>query len=753
MSLITTQTEQSDSFGERSANLTAAQLWKTTLQIKQELNSLWAKSAGRREFRREASKTYRLEAIAYSQLRDFGEIFQNHENVSTHPLLDDVENFFLRNYQYRRKSYLHNLSYALCTDPVAFQRNAYRIVRRAVPKEYHRDISLAIECTVTSVQPLLVQVLPLIPSEIVRDKGLEKFGRTYLGVVYCYFVLRRSAQTPVVPVESLCLRAYSLALAFLLCDCAFDTSSLVGKSHREHFCEVLKGALDNTVGNEIVGVPSDLFKVARDQWAQQLCKHMNKDILLSLRNAIDAQFSPRENARLHSDPTVEELLRSSAIQASISREAVLLMVGCEVTADMRRKLRVAGLVNQLSNDIEGAYKDEDNQRTLFSIVMPYPRALEIYFRSACEQVNSLPVSQRWLACRCIALRTLEAFKELELEQGKGSVRKALEVWSSGCSDFSPLHELEVVAKEPENAFRIHRENVLVNNVAGGLARYRARERRKFTVGKRIVLRCQDACSFPLSAELAKYDGTEAGKYAIRGDGKRVRSLIFLATCKMLVESSKNYGFAEYAVATAIEYFHTASLIFDDLPCQDNDERRRERPAAHIAYSEAEAQLAGLEMIAKGFRALSAAENTSGRQGLVRLASRYFSGTSGVIRGQLDDLKSKSSPFKSKQEYLKTIIRKTGLGFQFPVDAAILLNGGSESIVQLAPITVRNIGTLYQIRDDILDGDAVGVEVGDLKLLEDLIDGRIKQSLSRFDSKPLAETFSYFAIKASPNAQL
>ncbi|MGD1702583.1 polyprenyl synthetase family protein [Dapis sp. BLCC M229] len=51
---------------------------------------------------------------------------------------------------------------------------------------------------------------------------------------------------------------------------------------------------------------------------------------------------------------------------------------------------------------------------------------------------------------------------------------------------------------------------------------------------------------------------------------------------------------------AIEYFHSASLILDDLPTQDNASLRRGKLAFHKKYSQAEAQITVFSLIAKGY---------------------------------------------------------------------------------------------------------------------------------------------------------
>src|ERR1035438_8069768 len=54
------------------------------------------------------------------------------------------------------------------------------------------------------------------------------------------------------------------------------------------------------------------------------------------------------------------------------------------------------------------------------------------------------------------------------------------------------------------------------------------------------------------------------------------------------------------LAIALEYFHTASLLFDDLPCMDNAQERRGVPCAHIAFGEAGAILTALALINRAY---------------------------------------------------------------------------------------------------------------------------------------------------------
>ena len=64
--------------------------------------------------------------------------------------------------------------------------------------------------------------------------------------------------------------------------------------------------------------------------------------------------------------------------------------------------------------------------------------------------------------------------------------------------------------------------------------------------------------------------TAAMRYALLGNGKRVRPLLLLLSTKALGGDLH----AALRPALAIELLHTWSLVHDDLPCMDDDDVRR-----------------------------------------------------------------------------------------------------------------------------------------------------------------------------------
>ena len=68
-------------------------------------------------------------------------------------------------------------------------------------------------------------------------------------------------------------------------------------------------------------------------------------------------------------------------------------------------------------------------------------------------------------------------------------------------------------------------------------------------------------------------------------------------------SASKWGVAEEsarAMACGIEYLHTASLIFDDLPAMDDARMRRGAACVHVVHGESVAMLAALAMINRAY---------------------------------------------------------------------------------------------------------------------------------------------------------
>lgn len=150
----------------------------------------------------------------------------------------------------------------------------------------------------------------------------------------------------------------------------------------------------------------------------------------------------------------------------------------------------------------------------------------------------------------------------------------------------------------------------------------------------ILLEAAFRSSLPLPA-LLDSDFESALRHVLDNPGSMVRP-------RMVLRVASAYGLdSESAdnLAIALEYFHTASLIFDDLPCMDNAVERRGAPCVHVEFGDATAILTALALINRAYaltwQALSGCPKDSQRTVMAYLEKRL--GVEGLLNGQSLDL--------------------------------------------------------------------------------------------------------------------
>ncbi len=92
-------------------------------------------------------------------------------------------------------------------------------------------------------------------------------------------------------------------------------------------------------------------------------------------------------------------------------------------------------------------------------------------------------------------------------------------------------------------------------------------------------------------------------YAVSPGGARIRPTILTSVAMACGDDRPQLT---NAAGIALELIHCASLVHDDLPCFDDADLRRGKPALHRAYSEPLAVLTGDSLIIMGFQVLARA---------------------------------------------------------------------------------------------------------------------------------------------------
>jgi len=180
---------------------------------------------------------------------------------------------------------------------------------------------------------------------------------------------------------------------------------------------------------------------------------------------------------------------------------------------------------------------------------------------------------------------------------------------------------------------------------------------------------------------------ESVRYSLVAGGKRVRPVICLA----VAEAAGAAAPAALPAACALELVHTFSLVHDDLPALDDDEERRGQPSTWKQYGEAEGILAGDALLAEAFRLACTYETP-------HVARELAQATLGMIGGQYLDITG-TAPDEQTLHRLKT-----GCLFAASVGLALWAAGVPQAEQGAWRAFGDELGLLFQIVDDILDGD-------------------------------------------------
>ncbi len=225
------------------------------------------------------------------------------------------------------------------------------------------------------------------------------------------------------------------------------------------------------------------------------------------------------------------------------------------------------------------------------------------------------------------------------------------------------------------------------------------------------------------------------RYALDGGGKRLRPVLCLATAEAAGADPAH----ALPAATAIELVHTFSLVHDDLPALDDDDERRGRPSTHVAFGEANAILAGDALLAEAFRlALSYHE--------AAVARELVGAVLGMIGGQARDVAGDNGDLTALHRL------KTGRLFSACVGCALWVADVPEPEQEPWRAFGEELGPLFQIVDDILDGDGA-VLVHGADGARRLADEAAERALARLlelpaDTSVLAEIVAGLAARTA-----
>src|SRR5262245_40166730 len=203
-----------------------------------------------------------------------------------------------------------------------------------------------------------------------------------------------------------------------------------------------------------------------------------------------------------------------------------------------------------------------------------------------------------------------------------------------------------------------------------------------------------------------------GEYLRASGGKRVRpALTILSTYAVGGDGAR---FNTIRMATVMEFLHTATLVHDDII--DHADTRRNRPTVNALYGNETAVLMGDWLYMSAFETSLAERSLPILDILTRVTRK-------MTEGELLQLTLLGDSQVTEEQYLDVLERKTAYLFSASCEIGAILGGANEEQQSALRDYGRNLGTAFQLIDDLLDFTADEAQLGKASGV-DLLGGKV-----------------------------
>ncbi|HXG84182.1 MAG TPA: polyprenyl synthetase family protein [Pyrinomonadaceae bacterium] len=213
-----------------------------------------------------------------------------------------------------------------------------------------------------------------------------------------------------------------------------------------------------------------------------------------------------------------------------------------------------------------------------------------------------------------------------------------------------------------------------------------------------------------------------GDYLRASGGKRVRPALLLLS---------NYASGGHAakenivrLATVMEMLHTATLVHDDII--DNADTRRNRASVNARFGNQAAVLMGDWLYMSAFETSLQERSLEILDILTRLTRK-------MTEGELIQLTTLGKTDITEDEYFDVLQRKTAYLFSACCEIGAILGNASKTEQKALRDYGMNLGTAFQLADDLLDFTAEEAILGKASGA-DLLEGKLTLPLIRLVKK-------------------
>ncbi len=226
---------------------------------------------------------------------------------------------------------------------------------------------------------------------------------------------------------------------------------------------------------------------------------------------------------------------------------------------------------------------------------------------------------------------------------------------------------------------------------------------QYAAANRGVIEDALKSNLPLAPSQIDTRFNEAIHYAVFSGGKRLRPVLTMLGAELFGVSGRKVVHA----AVGVEFVHTSSLIFDDMPAMDDAVERRGKPPLHVEFGEDLATLVAIGLLNSSYRlvTLDANGNRAASLGAV-LEIVDCVGPAGMVGGQSADLAVNAAECRrcAVNRLGDTSNLKTSALVRLALRLGAIHAGADDDSLSVLTRFAECVGNAYQISDDLIDVD-------------------------------------------------
>ncbi|WP_062109732.1 polyprenyl synthetase family protein [Bacillus niameyensis] len=432
-----------------------------------------------------------------------------------------------------------------------------------------------------------------------------------------------------------------------------------------------------------------------------------------------------DRAKKLTDPhyTNEELYLPVILKSSYSRLIVRSLINTPQDKEADDRIFFYGLYNQLADDFADMFDDlQEGRVTPYTYYLQYQNErsdllnpFELYLAVISHLIHDVYHSNEKTR-EVILARLINGLRRYKERVGAKEYNEVMRQFATRNKKFN--RNLQKVIQKTDNVEFL--DKILRDHILTHLKNEQKEQESFFKTIKTARNEINTFLSLPSNDHSLKQSLIDAANYSLRGDGKRIRPIV------TWVVGVNEYDLDKKAIVPllkSLEYMHTASLIFDDLPSQDNAFLRRGRPTLHEVYNVATAELTGLFLTQKAIEEQASLEQFNPKM-VLKLIQYSAQTTAEMCKGQAMDLESKGKQLTLEQ--LKMLcFYKTGIAFEASLLMPAILAQANDLEIEALKKFAYHTGIAFQIKDDLLDVE------GDQGLLGKPIRQDMKNNSSTF----------------------